>query len=235
MDNFRLNLEQTIIGACLLENGYSRVAGVLTSRNFTQSEYYNHRTIFEAIERLYPMWPIDLITVLHEINKNGYASYLAGCTAKVCSSDNLRYHAFILLQLSMRDVLIHALDKVRSAHISSTTHAAIQEIIDECLDTGNDILEIYPKALSYLETTGAEEFLLADIRKLNEGIDRKIKVIKAQAHIDCLINNLNQLSTEGPDTTTRLTLARLAELIKGILVKGKVNLGTLEALNKIEI
>ncbi|MBX2893965.1 MAG: hypothetical protein KF763_00880 [Cyclobacteriaceae bacterium] len=235
MDSFRLNLEQTIIGACLLENGYSRVAGILSARNFSRTEYYDHQLIFEAIERLYPLRPVDLITVTHEVNTRGYAYYLADCVAKVCSSDNLRSHALILVQLSMRDALIRTLDKARSKHVSNITHSAIQEIIDKCLDTGNDILEVYPNALKYLQSIAAEDFILADVRRLNESIDRKCAAIRAQAHIDCLINNLNQLSNSGSNTTKRLTLARLIELTKGVLVKGEVKPEVLESLNKIEL
>lgn len=233
MDNFRQNLEQTIIGACLLENGYILVAGVLTGRNFSGVNPYNHRIIFEAIEHLYPTRPVDLLTVVHAINKNGYAAYLAECTSKVCSSDNLRYHAFMLLELSMRDALIQVLDKARSTHINSTTHAAIQEVIDECLD--NDILEIFPKAISYLEATGAEESVLADMRKLQTHIDQKARTIKEQAHIECLINNLNQFSKSGSDITTKLTLSRLTDLTKAVLAKGKVSPATLEALNRVNV
>ncbi|MBX2916727.1 MAG: hypothetical protein KF856_15765 [Cyclobacteriaceae bacterium] len=235
MDSFRLNLEQTIIGACLLENGYSRVAGVLFARNFSQTEYYDHRIIFQAIERLYPTRPVDLITVAHEVNKSGYGYYLAGCASKVCSSENLRSHAFILLQLSMRDALIQVLDKARAMHISNTTHAAIQEVIDECLDSGNDIFELYLKVQSYLEFIGAEEFLLTDIRKLKDSIDRKINTIKAQAHIECLFNNLSSLSNQVPDVTTKLVLDRLTTLTKGVLVKGNVSPAVLDSLNRIEL
>lgn len=228
-------MEQTIIGTCLLENGYGRIAGVLTARNFSQAKDYDHRLIFNAIEHLYPQRPVDLLTVVHEVKRSGYAGYLAECAAKVCSTDNIRYHAFILLQLSMRDALIEALDKARGTHLSNTTHAAIQEIIDECLDTSNDILDIYPKAVSYLEKLGVENMVLADVRKLQDGIEQKANVIKAQAHIDCLIHNLNVLSKSGSDVTTRLVLNRLTELTKGVLVKGKVSLDVLESLNRIEL
>jgi len=235
MDNFRLNLEQTIIGACLLENGYSRVAGVLIARNFSQSDPYNHGLVFEAIQRLYPTRPVDLITVTHEIGKIGYASYLAECAAKVCSSDNLRYHAFILLQLSMSDALVRALDDARGRHISITTHAAVQEIIDQCLDCSNDILEIYQNALSYLERIGAEEYVIDEIRKIQDGFEKKINSIKAQVHVEVLITNLNQLSNVVSDVITRLALNRLIELTKATLTKGKVSHDTLDALNKINV
>lgn len=235
MTSLRQDLEQTIIGTCLLENGYNRIAGVLTSRNFTQSEPINHRVIFGAIERLYPKRPVDLISIVYEINKPGYGTYLAECVAKVCSSDNLRYHAFILLQLNMRDALIRILDKAKTAHISTTTHAAIQEIVDECLDTSNDILEIFPRALTYLEATGVEESILVEVRKLLHGIEQKAIKIRDQAHIECLVNNLNQLSKIGTDITSRLVLSRLVELTKGVLIKGTVSATALETLNKLEL
>ncbi|MEQ1586551.1 MAG: DnaB-like helicase N-terminal domain-containing protein [Cyclobacteriaceae bacterium] len=235
MTSIRQDLEQTIIGTCLLENGYSRIAGVITSRNFTQSKPISHRVIFGAIERLYPTRPVDLITIAHEINKPGYGTYLAECVAKVCSSDNLRYHAFILLQMNMRDALIRTLDKARSAHISTTTHSAIQDIVDECLDTSNDILEIFPKALTYLEATGVEESILVEVRTLLHGIEQKAITIRDQAHIECLVNNLNQLSNIGTDITSRLALSRLVELTKGVLIKGNVSPAVLDALNRVEL
>jgi replicative DNA helicase len=235
MNYLRQNLEQTIIGACLLENGYSQVAGILTSRNFTHSGAFNHKAIFEAIERLFPLRPVDLITVVHEVNKSGYASYLAECASKVCSSENLRSHAVILLQICMRDALIQILDNARGAHISSTTLAAIQEIIDHCLDKSEDIFETYQGALSYLESIGAEEFLINDIRKLQNGIDLKVIAIKNQAHIDCLVNNLSYLSKVGTDLNTKLALSRLIELTKGVLVKGNVSSTALDVLNSIEL
>lgn len=235
MDNFRLDLEQTIIGACLLENGYSRIASVLTYRNFTTTEYYDHRLIFEAIERLYPARPIDLITVVHEVNRNGYAYYLAGCAAKVCSSDNLQYHALILLQLGMRDTLIQLLDKARGSHVSNTTHAAIQEIIDECLDTGNDIVQIYHLALIHLEAIGAESFIVDEVRSLHHKIDKKVNYIKSQVHVDSLIKNLLDISKTGSDTNTRLAICSLADNIKALLVKGVQDSATLEKLLSIRV
>lgn len=146
-DEYRVQLEQTIIGACLLENGYDRIAGVLSPKTFTSSIQYNHQVIYKAIEALYPDRPVDPLTVTHELNQPSYASYLAHCSSLVSSSANLRYHAFILLQLSMRDALIQTLSKASEKELSLTTKAALQEIIDECLDSDNDILELYEKAL----------------------------------------------------------------------------------------
>jgi len=235
MEDFRCNLEQTIIGACLLENGYVRVAGVLTSRNFSKFEYYDHQLIFKAIESLYPTRPVDVLTITHQINKDGYAFYLAECMAKVCSSENLLHHAYILLQLGMRDTLIHTLDSVRGAHISNTTHATIQEIIDECLDTTNDIVRIYEKALTYLETNSVDDFIVARIRDLNNILDRKVNAIKNQAHIDSLMNNLLAISNSGNDTNTRLGIKMMTDHIKAALVIGIKDPATLEQIAGIRI
>ncbi len=233
MNQFRQDLEQTIIGACLLENGYARVAGVLTSKNFTASNQFDHQAIFKAIETLYPCSPIDLLTVNNKVDKPNYGWYLAGCSSMVSSAANLRYHAFMLLQLSMRDVLIERLNMASSKELSLLTKSAINEIIDECLDHSTDILAIYEKAPIHLTNIGAEESLIKEITILNNTLLRKTFKIKNQAHIDCLFENMQRIPEVTLDSTSKLCLAHLIDLTKGILITGRVNDKTAEKILSI--
>jgi len=233
-EDYRLQLEQTIIGTCLLENGYDRIAGVVSHKNFNVKSPFDHQAIFQAIEVMYPDRPIDLLTVTHELNQPFYAGYLAHCSNLVSSSANLRYHGFILLQLSMRDALIRALSYASERELGLTTKAALQDIIDECLDSDNDILEIYEKSPSYLQSIGVEDNLLAEINKLKEGLQTKVDLIKKQAQVDCLIQRLERLQQNGSDIKSRLCLAKLTEMIKAIIVKGTVSDETLEIANAME-
>lgn len=223
MNQFRQDLEQIIIGSCLLENGYARVAGVLTSKNFTASDQFDHQAIFKAIETLYPCNPIDLLTVNHKVNKPDYGWYLAGCSSRVSSAANLRYHAFILLQLSMRDVLIERLNMASSKELSLLTKSAINEIIDECLDHSTDILAIYEKAPIHLTNIGAEESLIKEITSLNNTLLRKVFKIKNQANINCIFENMLRISEVTFDSTSKLCLAHLVDVMKGVIVTGKVD------------
>ena len=233
MTQFKQDLEQIIIGACLLENGYQRVAGVLTSKNFTASHPFDHQAIFRAIETLYPCDPINLLTVRHKINKPGYAYYLAECSSKVCSAANLRHDAFILLQLSMRDVLIERLNNANRGELSLSTKVAINEIIDECLDHSNDIHKIYERSPIHLAHIGAEESLVKEITDLNSGLLQKVVKIKNQAHIDCLFDNLQRIPEVALDSTSKLCLTHLVDVIKGILVTGRVDDKTAEKILSI--
>lgn len=223
MNQYRQHLEQIIIGSCLLENGYDRIAGVLNFKNFTPSNSYDHQVIFKAIEALYPCSPIDLLTVTHKINNQDYAYYLAECSSKVSSAAHLRYHAFILLQLSMRDVLIERLNKANGNEFSLSTKVAINEIIDECLDYSRDILDIYEKAPIHLANIGAEESLVKEITNLKIGLSEKVIKIKKQAHIDSLFANMQRIPEIILDSKAQLCQDHLVNLIKGILVTGRVD------------
>ena len=232
MNQFRQDLEQTIIGACLLENGYARVAGVLTSKNFTASDQFDHQAIFKAIETLYPCNPIDLLTVNHKVNKPNYGWYLAGCSSRVSSAANLRYHAFILLQLSMRDVLIDRLNMASSKELSILTKAAINRIIDKC-HSADDILQTYEEAPILLTNIGAEESLIKEITGLHNALFRKVFKIKKQAEIDCLFDHLQRISELTFDSTSKLCMAHLVDVMKGVIVTGRVDNKTVEKILSI--
>lgn len=230
MDLNRIELEQTILGACILEDAYYQVAEVLSPQNFSSNEPYNHRLIFRTIESMYPTRPVDLVSLFHEINIPHYAAYLATCTNQVSSAANLKYHAFILLELSMGDAMISCLSRATDKEVSVTTKAAIHEIIDECLDRSNDILGIYDKAEEYLKSVGAEESVLCDIGNLSIHYQGKIDKIKNRAHVDCLFRNLENLNKATLDTRSRLCLAHLSEIYKAILIGGQASETLLEQI-----
>jgi replicative DNA helicase len=235
MDNYRLELEQTIIGACLLEDAYQHVAGIITYKNFKAGGTQDHQAIFKAFEEMYPLEPIDPLTVTHKLRKPFYASYLVQCTSKVVSSLHLTGHAFILIQLSMRDVLIHLLNTQSQKEFSTVTKAAINEIIDECLDGSNDILTIYEKTPEYLKSIGSEENLIHQLENLGAQFISKLKSIKNKAHVDSLFNNLKNLQKNSIDVTSRLCLAHLSKLYKDILIAGTVSDSTAAKVLELHI
>jgi replicative DNA helicase len=221
MDLNRIELERTILGACILQDAYFQIAEVLNPQNFAAVEPYNHRLIFSKIESMYPGRPVDLVSLFHEIKIPHYASYLAQCANSVSSAANLKYHAFILLELSMGDAMINCLSRAADKEVSVTTKAAINEIIDECLDRSN-ILDIYDKAEEYLKSVGAEEGVLQEIGELSIHYRGRIIKIKSRSHIDCLFRNLENLNKAALDTRSRVCLAHLSEIYKAILIGNPV-------------
>ena len=218
MDHYRKDLEQVILGACLLENGYNRVAGILSFKNFTPSSTYNHQLIFQSIQNLYPSSPIDILTVTHKIKKLEYSSYLAYCMNKVCNVANLRFHAFILLQESMRSLLVERLNMAMNMELKTVTKAHINDIVKKCLDPYSDIVKFYDLLPDFLKSVNAEESLIKEMTNLKNDLYEKTIRIKKQAHIDCLFNNLQRLPEGTLDSKSKLCMTHLINVIKGILV-----------------
>ncbi len=229
MDNELLNLEKIILGACLLENSYCRVADILTHRNFSKPDFISghfmdHQLIFSVFEKLYPLKPIDLQTVYHELSHEpGMRGYLGELTATVSSSANFSYYAFTLLEYKMRSSFIDLLhSKIASGAFATMTNAALQEIIAETLDSDGDILEIIEVTAAHLTNIYAEEPLIAAVVEFRNAVDKRIKKIQKQSSIESLLNNLANLSTVSSDLQTRLAINHLAELFKAIIAGGKI-------------
>lgn len=227
--NDQLQLEQTILGACLLENAYPRVADILTHKNFSKpdpaaSHFIDHQTIFQVFENFYPLRPIDIATVSHELAKvPGATSYIAELSMKVSSSANLRYYALCLLETSFRNAFIDLLHKqFSSGHFDTATMAIIQEIIDEALDSDNDIFEVIEKSTAYLMQGLTDDSLLRSLQDFRDKMDLRIKKTKTQAHIDCLISNLENLNRLPFDTKAKMAVSHLTDILKMIIATGKI-------------
>lgn len=227
----RKELEQAILGACLLENGYDKVAGVLSHKNFTAGATNNHQVIFKALEDMYPGQAIDLRTVARKLDQPFISSYLAFCSSQVSSAANLRAHAFVLLQICLEDALIELLAKASQKSSSTVTRAGIQEIIEECRHSSSDILSIYEKVPGYLDSLGAEAWLIDEIQKLcSSSFNEKMHKIRQRAHIDALFQNLENLRKGTMDNKSRLCLGHLAQLYKDVLAMERI---TPEAMERI--
>ena len=109
-----VDLEQAVLGACLLErSGVAMVADILSEEMLYEER---HRVIFSAIMQLYRGGdPVDLLTVSTLLLKQkklevaGSAHYIGTLSNKVASSANVQYHARIIVQNWMkREVIVMA-------------------------------------------------------------------------------------------------------------------------------
>ncbi len=197
----------------------------------------DHQLIFEVFEKFYPLKPIDIQTVYHELkHEPGIGWYLAELTAMVSSSANLSYYAFSLLEYNMRSSFLDLVQsKISSGAFGTMTIAALQEIIDETLDSDSDILKIIESAPAHLENIYAEESLIVAIREFRNATDKRIKRIKKQSSIECLLNNLASLNTLSSDLHTRMAITHLADLLKAIVANGKIEPEVANEIFKLKI
>lgn len=235
--NDRLQLEQTILGACLLENAYPMVADLLNHRNFSKpdpgtSHFINHQTIFKVFEKFYPLRPIDMATVSHELaHVPGAAVYIAELSMKVSSAANLKYYGLCLLETCFRNTFIELLHKeFLSGRFETATMATLQEIIDEALDDNNDIFELIEKSHAYLTQVFADEALLTSIQDFKNRMNIRIQKAKSLAYVDCLVDNLTNLNRVPFDTKAKMAVSHLTDILKMIIATGKV---TRDLANKI--
>lgn len=106
-----LEIEQTVLGSCILEKEGCKIAcELLNERVF----YYNKNLlIFKAIKHLYiSKMPVDVLTLSQELirtkqlNEVGGAYEISQLTTNVASSYNIEAHCRILLQMFFKRELI---------------------------------------------------------------------------------------------------------------------------------
>jgi replicative DNA helicase len=226
----RLELERAILGACILENAYQRVADILSPVNFSDKQPCSHRAIFEAIASHYPAMPIDIITISRSLGPE-YAPVLAELTATVCSAANLRYYALMLVEVSLREAFIAMISTLHDK-AKLSMKAKLYEVQDEALDAENDIFQVIEKAKNYMAQQD-EPWIMEAFEKFEQQINKRIHIVKNQAFVDVLMLNLTNLNLNSDNHNVRIAINHLTELIKYILSTGNVSHQTLNQIISI--
>lgn len=100
--HFSKELEESILGACLLEQtGFGRTYGLLKEDNFY---YEDNRAVYSFMAKMFEdSLPIDIITVSVNMDAKGVKvnytntpSFLTMVTKNVCSTAHVEYHCFLL-------------------------------------------------------------------------------------------------------------------------------------------
>lgn len=154
--NYRPELERAILGAILIENCYSIVCQVVSSKNFTG----NNRIIMQTIESVFPNKPIDSVILSYQLNEQGHSHLIqevATCMQHVNSCHHVISHALILLQYDLKDKctdilnrLILSVDMEKDRSKVLEKQAYIRQIQN---DVNNEsILLILPAAVKFLKS-----------------------------------------------------------------------------------
>ena len=130
-----LELEEAVIGACLIErDAFGLVSDYLKPQSFYDTK---HQRIFTAIQSLAAEnHPVDILTVTEQLRRTGDLDFVGGPVAitelsrKVLSSAHIEFHARIIAQKSLARQLI--------------TYAS--NIVKNAFDEGQDVEELMQKA-----------------------------------------------------------------------------------------
>lgn len=162
-----LDLEEAILGACMLEKtAVGLIIDILHDDDFYSEA---HREIWGAILSLYRKTdPIDMRTVVNELRESGKielvggAYYIAELTSKVSSSANLEYHARIVMEFSIKRKLIQLASKVHQEAYEDTTDAL--ELVDALQIETDTITGHYYKG----KYQDARTIMMATIKDMQE-------------------------------------------------------------------
>lgn len=178
-----VDIEQAVIGAMMLEkNAVSDTIDILSTQSFYDPK---HQYIYSVIRELFgSSTPIDLLTVVNQLKKNGELeaaggiAYVSMLTSRVASTAHIEYHARIITEKFIKRELIR---------ISN-------DIIRESFDETKDAFD----ALGYAEK---ELFSIAE-KNMGKSINTMSAVVR-QAIEEIEIASQNKTGISGIPTGFR--------------------------------
>ena len=139
-----LDLEQSVLGALMIEKqALTDVIDILKPNNFYKD---SHKEIYQAIIDLFNnSEPVDLLTVTHQLKKNGKLDFIGGSyyvsqlTTRVNSASNIEFHSRIILEQSIKRQLIEVSGEVQKEAYEDTTD--VFDLLDNTEQSLFDISE----------------------------------------------------------------------------------------------
>ena len=200
----RLELERAILGPIIFCNGFALVADVLTEKNFIASGY--HKIIFLECKKLFPLKPIDPITLVYQL-RNTYGdsqeitNYIFSHLYQFPSTLHLVFHSYILLQEDIKKKFLDQVIEWKAQREKDYDHSAAATLLEvaETINSGADIFEVIEKASEY--------FMLQDMeaeykhcKEYYQDLVSKTKKIKRMDGLNQILNNLSMYNNINPET-----------------------------------
>jgi replicative DNA helicase len=176
MKEGRQFLEEVIIGSCLNEKpAYDMVKDILIPGDFTKPR----NLIYTAFVRLSEeKTPIDLVTthrLLQRKKQPVTPYYLADCTTRVNSPENLQHHSLILLQYSLEDELCEMLVKFTKQGGLEGEYATncFQKISEK-----PDILETKDLLVAYMNKRMPDSQMTKELNNIHDKFEKRCSKIR---------------------------------------------------------
>lgn len=180
----KLELQNAVAGAVMLENCYPQVAHVLKPINFSNTEIFNYQELWAVIIEMYnENTPIDICTVTNAFFKKHHrneAWYITQMTNRIASAANIQYHAFIILQYDLQVKYEHLLHEVilQCKENEPTIKSALFEVSETIFLPEADIIEIIRGSIDWFRTLHIREDLLEPITEFKKSFDARCDEIK---------------------------------------------------------
>jgi replicative DNA helicase len=159
MMDTRQNLEQIIIGSCLIDpKGFTLIKETLQVNDFHLPEHALVYACFASLTE--KRVPIDLVTLFQELKSRGEnydLNYIMDLNQKVGTASNIEYHARILKQYSLGDKLSNILNE--SSFKAKDERYDVFETIDETQNKLNALNLSFARSKMSDFTTIAKETL----------------------------------------------------------------------------
>ena len=213
-------LESLIIGEVILENKYVLVGSILSPQNFSNYPDVDNRIIWQTIEKMHPCTPIDLITVrsnVYDWHGLNYSWLLTTYTNQVASTQHLRYHAILLLEIDIRAKLMSVLARLSEKAIKDEAFnkaVEIRQVQDHVKNKSIDLFDVIRTASYFLKGMGYNDEYEA-IDSLVGYLPEKIIKVRRKSQIDSCISNLARISDIRPEYSS--IIEKLTEAIHKVL------------------
>ncbi|MBC7418421.1 MAG: hypothetical protein H7325_09720 [Pedobacter sp.] len=235
----KVDIETQILAAILFnKTAYPAIAHILKPENFTSTEAVKHREIYKAIENLYPVSPIDLVTLHAEMHISGTLCdeaksnlvYICGCGT--ITDANIKRWAFILLQESIRKALLDKLmgwREQRDRDFEKMEKEVLTEIWEIARLPDEDIFQIIEQALVYFQKIGMQPEL-EDLQEFQKTFKDRVAEIKRVSSIETALGFLLDIAgTAGNDV--RYNCKKFALAIADMVTSGQSNESYNKAVN----
>lgn len=234
MPQSRKQIERAILHCVLLCNGYSQIADILKPSNF---HYSPHKEIMETMTNMYPIKPIDLITLTHELKHaypdNSVTTFELLAAHTIASTAHLRYWAIILLQI---DIQVKFRNKLlewyteRQQNFHLVEAAAIEEII-QTIRAKIDMFEMIEKCLVYFQHMKMEvEY--EGTSTFYENLNIKCNDIRKMNSLNNILQQLYYLTDPNPDIKAHCQ--RLIDAVSDMILTGSIKTKYYQAVQILE-
>lgn len=230
----RLELEQTIIGAVLLQSEvYVQIGRFLEPKNFL---YELNQNIWSAFQEMWTITPIDLCTVYHHlIRTHDFQSrdFLFPYLTKVNNTSNLLYWSVYLLEVDIATKSAKLIENFNFSSIDTQIKEASEEIYFEILDNSKDLLQTLEDAHEYLISIDPLHEISKEFTHLNETLVKHALKIKGDLPKWQLLDQLKSLGKDG-DISKQIAVKNLGDIYLSVVNSRSISPQLLEQIVQLK-
>jgi hypothetical protein len=201
--HLRLNLEKFVLGSIIIDNCFSEIEGVLSSKNFSVWEFkdafpshLDFKTVFEAMAQMYhSQKPIDSLTLSVYLHSNfpetSGIEAVSEAVKNIGGSSNLSFYAMCLLEDDIKIIVESEIRKFKGYDENEVIKAAFNECI-KSLNEKNDFISLIHSIPNYLKLLGLKDQDFDTLSNLSHSLAEKILILKKKSEVRTSFSHLKK-------------------------------------------